>query len=160
VSCLAGVAATPRAFNATQERIRQLVEDRTQALGAVSHDLRTPITRLRLDAGFLDDAEARDRIDANLDEMEALVEATLAYLREAEEPRPGDPGPVLRTVCDAAADDAPPAYGPAPYVPVPQHWGAAGTTTITIWFRLSRLRQACRRRPSGAGKPDNPCRET
>lgn len=103
----AEVRHAARAFNAMQERIRQLVEDRTQALAAVSHDLRTPITRLRLHAGFLDDAEARDRIDANLDEMEAMVEATLAYLREgreAEEPRPTDLVTVLRTVCDAAAD--------------------------------------------------------
>ena len=103
----AEVRHAARVFNAMQERIRQLVEDRTQALAAVSHDLRTPITRLRLHAGFLDDAEARDRIDANLDEMEAMVEATLAYLREgreAEEPRPADLVAVLRTVCDAAAD--------------------------------------------------------
>lgn len=96
-----------RAFNAMQERIRELVEDRTQALAAVSHDLRTPITRLRLHAGFLDDAEARDRIDANLDEMEAMIESTLAYLREGrdvEERRPTDLVAVLRTVCDTAAD--------------------------------------------------------
>ena len=103
----AEVRHAARAFNAMQERIRQLVEDRTQALAAVSHDLRTPITRLRLHAGFLDDAGARERIDANLDDMEAMVEATLAYLREgreAEEPRPTDLVTVLRTVCDAAAD--------------------------------------------------------
>ena len=103
----AEVRNAARAFNAMQERIRRLVEDRTQALAAVSHDLRTPITRLRLHAGFLGDAEARDRIDANLDEMEAMVEATLAYLREGrdtEEPRPTDLVAVLRTVCDAAAD--------------------------------------------------------
>ena len=103
----AEVRHAARAFNAMQERIRQLVEDRTQALAAVSHDLRTPITRLRLHAGFLDDAEVRDRIDANLDEMEAMVEATLAFLREGretEEPRPADLVTMLRTVCDEAAD--------------------------------------------------------
>ena len=103
----AEVRHAARAFNAMQGRIRQLVDDRTQALAAVSHDLRTPITRLRLHAGFLDDAEIRDRIDASLDEMEAMVEATLAYLREgreAEERRPADLVAVLRTVCDAAAD--------------------------------------------------------
>ena len=87
----AEVRHAARAFNAMQERIRQLVEDRTQALAAVSHDLRTPITRLRLHAGFLDDAEVRDRIDANLDEMEAMVEATLAYLREGRESRRAPP---------------------------------------------------------------------
>lgn len=103
----AEVRHAARAFNAMQDRIRRLVEDRTRALAAVSHDLRTPITRLRLRAGFLDDEEARDRIDADLDEMEAMVEVTLAFLREgreAEERRPTDLVAVLRTVCDAATD--------------------------------------------------------
>jgi signal transduction histidine kinase len=84
-----------------------LVSDRTQALAAVSHDLRTPIQRLRLRAGFLDDAEAQRSIDADLDEMEAMVEATLAFLRgdaDGEEPRPTDLAAILRTLCDEAAD--------------------------------------------------------
>jgi hypothetical protein len=84
-----------------------LVSDRTQALAAVSHDLRTPIQRLRLRAGFLDDAEAQRSIDADLDEMEAMVGATLAFLRgdtDGEEPRPTDLAAILRTLCDEAAD--------------------------------------------------------
>ena len=96
-----------RAFNAMQARIHRLVSDRTQALAAVSHDLRTPIQRLRLRAGFLDDAEAQRSIDADLDEMEAMVEATLAFLRgdaDGEEPRPTDLAAILRTLCDDAAD--------------------------------------------------------
>jgi len=96
-----------RAFNAMQARIHRLVSDRTQALAAVSHDLRTPIQRLRLRAGFLDDAEAQRSIDADLDEMEAMVEATLAFLSgdaDGEEPRPTDLAAVLRTLCDDAAD--------------------------------------------------------
>lgn len=103
----AEVQHAARAFNAMQKRIRGLVEDRTQALAAVSHDLRTPITRLRLWAGFLEEGEARDRIEGNLDEMQAMIEATLDYLREGreiEEPRAADLVAVLRTVCDAAAD--------------------------------------------------------
>jgi signal transduction histidine kinase len=96
-----------RAFNAMQARIHRLVADRTQALAAVSHDLRTPIQRLRLRAGFLEDAEAQRAVDADLDEMEAMVEATLAYLRgeaEGEERRPADLAAILRTLCDDAAD--------------------------------------------------------
>ena len=103
----AEVRRAAAAFNAMQERIRRLLEDRTQALAAVSHDLRTPITRLRLHAGFLDDVEARERIDANLDEMAAMVESTLDYLREGRETekrRAADLVTVLRTVCDAATD--------------------------------------------------------
>lgn len=96
-----------RAFNAMQARIHRLVADRTQALAAVSHDLRTPIQRLRLRAGFLADAEAQRAIDDDLDEMEAMVGSTLAYLRgeaESEEPRQVDLAAVLRTLCDDAAD--------------------------------------------------------
>lgn len=104
---LSEVRDAARAFNAMQERIRRLLEDRVQALAAVGHDLRTPLARLRLRAGFLDDAEARERIDADLDDMERMVEATLGYLREGrdEEPaRPADLVAMVRTLCDAASD--------------------------------------------------------
>ncbi len=96
-----------RAFNAMQARIHRLVEDRTQALAAVSHDLRTPITRLRLRAGFVEDPEAQARIDADLDEMEAMVAATLAYLRgeqETEAPKLADVAAMLQTLVTDAAD--------------------------------------------------------
>jgi signal transduction histidine kinase len=96
-----------RAFNAMQARIHRLVADRTQALAAVSHDLRTPITRLRLRAGFVEDAEAQARMDADLDEMEAMIAATLAYLRgeaEAEPVRTADVAAMLQTLVDDAAD--------------------------------------------------------
>ena len=96
-----------RAFNAMQARIHCLVADRTQALAAVSHDLRTPIQRLRLRVGFLNDVETQRAIDADLDEMEAMVDSTLAYLRgatESEEPRQADLAAILRTFCDDATD--------------------------------------------------------
>ncbi len=64
-----------------RSRITRLVDDWTQALAAVSHDLHTPLTRLRLRAGFLDDPEVRARMEANLDEMEGMIAATLAYLQ-------------------------------------------------------------------------------
>jgi signal transduction histidine kinase len=95
-----------RAFNAMQARMGRLVADRTQALAAVSHDLRTPITRLRLRAGFLADGTAQAAMDADLDEMEAMVEATLAYLGGQEDEAPGvvDLAVLLATLVDAAAD--------------------------------------------------------
>ena len=65
------VRQAAQAFNRMQARIDRLIADRTQALAAVSHDLRTPLARLRLRAGFLDDAEAQRQIDADLDEMDA-----------------------------------------------------------------------------------------
>lgn len=96
-----------RAFNAMQNRIHRLIADRTQALAAVSHDLRTPLTRLRLRAGFVADAEAQRAIDADLDEMDAMIEATLHYLRagtEGGEPKRTDIAALVATVVDDAAD--------------------------------------------------------
>ena len=96
-----------RALDAMQARIERSVSDRTQALAAVSHDLRTPITRLRLRTGFLDDPEMRAKMDADLREMEAMIEATLAYLQgdaEAGSERLTDVGAMLSTLCDATAD--------------------------------------------------------
>ena len=95
------------ALDAMQSRITRLVDDRTRALAAVSHDLRTPITRLRLRAGFLEDAEAQAQIEADLDEMEGMIAATLAYLQgeaETEPARLTDIAAMLSTLCHAAAD--------------------------------------------------------
>ena len=96
-----------QAFNRMQGRIDRLIADRTHALAAVSHDLRTPIARLRLRAGFVEDGEAARAIDADLDEMEAMIDATLAYLRgetESEPRKPADLVAMVETLCDAAAD--------------------------------------------------------
>ncbi len=96
-----------RAFNAMQARLLRLVDDRTEALAAVSHDLRTPITRLRLRAGFLADEEMQASVDADLDEMEAMIEATLAYLRgdfESEPQQVTDLAALLLTLVDQVSD--------------------------------------------------------
>lgn len=96
-----------QAFNRMQKRIDKLIADRTQALAAVSHDLRTPIARLRLRAGFLDDKEAQRQIDADLDEMDAMITTTLSFLRgegEQEQPRITDLASILETLCDDATD--------------------------------------------------------
>jgi len=70
------------AFNRMQERLARFIADRTRLLAALGHDLRTPITSLRLRAELLDDEEARTRICATLDEMQRMVEATLAFARD------------------------------------------------------------------------------
>lgn len=82
------VASAARAFNTMQQRLARLVHDRTRMLASISHDLRTPMTRLRLRAEQLDDATQRERIESDLDDMERLVGATLDFLREtgSEEP--------------------------------------------------------------------------
>ncbi|MXP65303.1 HAMP domain-containing protein [Roseomonas sp. M0104] len=101
------VRQAAQAFNRMQARIDRLIADRTQALAAVSHDLRTPLARLRLRAGFLEDAEVQRQVDADLDEMEAMIGATLAYLRgneEQEEVRSADVAAMLQTLCGDAED--------------------------------------------------------
>lgn len=95
------------AINAMQKRIAQLIEDRTEALAAVSHDLRTPLARLRLRAGFLEDREAQEAIEGDIDEMEAMVDGVLAYLsgeKKREAARPIDLAAILATITDDAAD--------------------------------------------------------
>ncbi|MBR0560313.1 ATP-binding protein [Neokomagataea anthophila] len=82
------VRGVARTINAMQMRIQSLLDDRTQALAAVSHDLRTPLTRLRLRSGFLMDVEAQTAIEADLDEMEIMVNGVLAYLSGADDPEP------------------------------------------------------------------------
>lgn len=73
-----------RAFNQMQARIRRYVRDRTLMVAAMSHDLRTPITRLRLRAEFVEDEEQRRRMLADLSDMEAMVDSTLAFVRQEE----------------------------------------------------------------------------
>ena len=70
------------AFNTMQKRLKRFVEDRTQMLAAISHDLRTPITRLRLRAEFMDDDDQRERMLNDLDEMEAMIASTLSFARD------------------------------------------------------------------------------
>jgi len=122
------VRQVAQAFNGMQTRIQQLMHDQTQALAAVSHDLRTPITRLRLRAGFLDDPEMQAAIDADLEEMEGMIESTLAYLRgdaETEPKQVTDLAALLSTltddVCDAGGEAT---YAGPNHVPIELHSSA------------------------------------
>jgi len=86
-----GPAETRRAaeaFNGMQQRLRRLIAERSRALAAVSHDLRTPLTRMRLRAELVDDEALRAQINADIDDMQAMVESTLAYLRGLQENEP------------------------------------------------------------------------
>lgn len=69
------------AFNDMQARLARFVSDRTQMLAALAHDLRSPLTALRVHAEMVEDPETRAGIAASLDEMQDMVEATLAYAR-------------------------------------------------------------------------------
>jgi signal transduction histidine kinase len=76
------------AFNEMQVRLRELIENRTRLLAAISHDLRTPLTLLRLRAENVPDAEEREKMLSTLADMDAMVGATLAFARDemASEP--------------------------------------------------------------------------
>ncbi len=103
----AEVRQATRAFNQMQRRVRRYVEDRTQMLAAISHDLGTPITRLRLRAEFIEDEEQRIKTLADLDDMEKMVSSALSFARDdaANEPHVTvDLRSLLHRVCDAIAD--------------------------------------------------------
>jgi len=104
-----GPAETRRAaqaFNRMQARIKRLIDERSRALAAVSHDLRTPLTRLRLRAELVGDEKLRDQMAADLDAMAAMIDATLEYLRglqDSEAVRPIDMNALLQSLVDDAA---------------------------------------------------------
>jgi signal transduction histidine kinase len=75
------VRQAARAFNTMQSRLVRYIDDRTQVLAAMSHDLKTPLTRLRLRAELLDDEDTRKRFEKDLGEMQAMVIDALAALR-------------------------------------------------------------------------------
>ncbi|MET0497529.1 MAG: ATP-binding protein [Steroidobacteraceae bacterium] len=70
-----------RAFNTMQDRLHRYLDSRTRVLAAMSHDLRTPLTRLRLRAEALDDGETRERFTADLDEMTLMVNGALGLFK-------------------------------------------------------------------------------
>jgi signal transduction histidine kinase len=70
------------AFNRMQRRLRQFIVDRTRMLAAISHDLRTPLTRMRLRTEMMDDGDQRTKMLSDLHEMEDMVGATLAFARD------------------------------------------------------------------------------
>ncbi len=75
------VVAATRAFNTMQQRLSDYMRDRLRVLASISHDLRTPLTTLRLKAEFIDDEPVRDGIIATIDELTVICEATLAFTR-------------------------------------------------------------------------------
>lgn len=70
------------AMNQMQERLQDLIRDRTQMLAAISHDLRTPITRMKLRLQFIDDRQMQDSLMQDLDEMEHMVNETMSFARD------------------------------------------------------------------------------
>jgi signal transduction histidine kinase len=96
-----------RAYNEMQARIAAMIQDRTEALAAVGHDLRTPLARLRLNAESVTDSQARNAFARDLDEMEQMLDSLLTYFRgdsHAEAPKLVDLAVLVSTVVDDLQD--------------------------------------------------------
>jgi signal transduction histidine kinase len=85
------VRRAARAFNTMQSRLARFINDRTRVFAAMSHDLKTPLTRMRLRAELLDDAAARAKFERDIAEMEAMIAQTLDFMRDATAQEPAQP---------------------------------------------------------------------
>jgi len=96
-----------RAFNTMQERLNRYLDSRTRVLSAMSHDLRTPLTRLKLRTESLDEERLRDRFNADLDEMNRMVTGALSLfkgLNHDEPPQPVRIELLLQDLCKEFAE--------------------------------------------------------
>lgn len=96
-----------RVFNQMQQRIRQHIAERERFLAAVSHDLRTPLTRIRLRAESVEAAPLREGFQRDVTEMQTLIEATLGYLggqQAIEQPTLVDVAALLHSLADDQLD--------------------------------------------------------
>ena len=101
------IRSVARALNRMRERIAGLIDDRTKMLAAISHDLRTPITRMRLRAEFIEDETHRSRMLGDLDQMRAMLESVLSFLRNGrrlEAMTLADIASTLQLITDQFAD--------------------------------------------------------
>ena len=98
------VRRAARAFNAMQAKLAGLLRERTDMLAAMSHDLKTPITRLRLRAELLDDPELKARFGADFEELEVMVSRTLDFVRGLGSDEPAQPVDMNALLHSAQAD--------------------------------------------------------
>ncbi len=127
------VRRAAHAFNGMQSRLKQFLDDRTRLLTAISHDLRTPITRMRLRSELLDDVTLREKFIRDLDEMAAMTGETLDFLRgldSAESVEPIDLMALLETIQADLAEQG-------------QSVTIEGALTRPIRGRSSLLRRLC-----------------
>lgn len=96
-----------RSFNAMSRRLMAMVDNQRALLGSIAHDLRTPITALKIKSEFIADAELRERMNASLDELQAMTEAALEAARTGmgeEVLREVDVAALVESVCVDLAD--------------------------------------------------------
>jgi signal transduction histidine kinase len=112
------VRTTTDAFNRMQERLRRFNADRTRMIAAMSHDLPTPLTRLRLRAEMLGDIEAKNKMLNELDTMNSIMASALTFARDDAQQEPKelvDLSALTEGICLDAADAGEPVTfsGPA-----------------------------------------------
>ncbi|TXI89356.1 MAG: HAMP domain-containing protein [Burkholderiaceae bacterium] len=125
------IQAASRAFNAMQDRIRSHIQQRTQMLAAITHDLQTPLTRLRLRLEKVTDVDLRDKLIQDLSHMQMMVKEGLDLARSmdsSEELRPLDIDSLLDSICSDASDAG-------------HHINFKGKTGATILARPQSLRR-------------------
>lgn len=101
------VRSVAKAFNRMRERITDLINGRTRMLAAISHDLRTPITRMRLRCEFITDPAQRSQMLHDLDQMRTMLDSVLSFLRDGRNERAAilvDAAVAVQTICDQFAD--------------------------------------------------------
>lgn len=101
------IRQTTLAFNSMQERLHRFVQDRTRMLAAIGHDLRTPLTTLRLRAELVEDPDLQERMLATIDEMQAMTDSTLSLVNldsSATPTRTIDLNALVESVCDDLAE--------------------------------------------------------
>ena len=99
------VRQAAQAFNTMQSRLVSYIDDRTHVLAAISHDLKTPLTRLRLRVELLDDDDTRARFDKDLGEMQSMVTDALAALRGLDAPAQSVPVDMMALLESLQADN-------------------------------------------------------
>jgi len=100
------ISMAARAFNEMQGRLQRYVDDRTAMVGAIAHDLRTPLTRLRFRIESLPE-DQRAKYASDLDQMEEMIAATLAFVRDASktgERTPLELSSLVESLCDEMAE--------------------------------------------------------
>ncbi|WP_025037926.1 ATP-binding protein [Bradyrhizobium sp. DOA9] len=102
------IRSAARALNRMRERVTALMNDRRRMLAAISHDLRTPITRLRLRSEYIEDPAQRTQTVRDLDQMQSMLESVLSLLRSESTAQPTlvDVAALLQMVCDQFSDSA------------------------------------------------------
>jgi signal transduction histidine kinase len=110
------------AFNAMTDQVSRTLESQRQLLSAVGHDLRTPITAMRINIEFVNDAELRERLERNLEELQELTEAVLSAAKGAggEPMRHVDIAALVESLCADLIDMGKPVTW-LPHDPVPMN---------------------------------------